>query len=327
MRVTTLPVCILCVALLTVSGRTRGQGQENIDVGWLAKGQKDGTAHLGKVEAILDTLEEVREADVESNNPRGIRSISSRSLRAGSNTLLETSSFFVDPTKPPSITLECENADYHFSLTKSKQSSPFALTEYAPGQPKLAVWKKAGGLHAEAYYHLKDAIRALAPEARTNLRAVRFDKGSATLSIMYAKTLRNMPFTETVLVEPDKGWLLKSRRMESPHIIHTTEYNYGKVIDGVTLPTSSTSSTTPKSQKAGPPNRIVVRVTDVRRTTMSSKDFRLSAFGFPEPGESVQMTKPTPWYLRLLAAAVACGLLSYGCVCLRRYLRAPPTAP
>jgi hypothetical protein len=321
MRLASSLTCVVCVALSIFAAPAWCEGPRAVDAEWLAKGNSEGAAIVAKYQALFVRLDETQELTVGNENPRGIRTMTTRSVRLGDNTMLEEGTTYRDPAKQRSLTLECDNADYHFSLGKTSPSSPFALTLYAPGERKLPLWKRAGGLPGEAYYHLKDAIEALAPDNRANLRAVRFDPKAGLLSIEHERPGSKPRVKEHVIIDPEKTWAITRRQAETPHAVISTDYTYGTVIDGLHYPNGSTSSTTPKPGSPLKPMRFVVRVLDIKRTEKSPEDFRLSAFGMPEPTGAAPPPKPTPWYPWMLAAAGACGALALGFAYLRRRLK------
>jgi hypothetical protein len=82
-----------------------------------------------------------------------------------------------------------------------------------------------------------------------------------------------------------------------------------------------------KIAKAPPGSEITVRVLSLTLTDKTPDDFRLSAFGLPEPADATLPTKPTRWYLWLLVAAGVCAALAFGFASLRRRLARPTPRP
>lgn len=312
------------MSMFSVTLHATSQEPTRIDAAWLAKGNTDGVVNLAKYQELLGSLDETNEARPEPVADGGMRLMTTHSVRLGDNTLFELGRFFVDAKQQPMISLECDNPDYYFGLQKSKQDGPFALTQYATGQRSVPLWRQAGGLHSEVYYHLKGAIAALAPDNRANLRVVRFDSASALLIVEYFQVRNNTPFTHQYMIDPSQGWIITQSRVESSKLLSVVDYTYGKVIDKLKFPTGSTISTTLKVKILNEPtfSRVVLRVLEIKRTDKVAADFRLSAFGFPEPVGLAVPPRPTRWYIWIAAAAGVCGALALGFAYFRRRLSA-----
>jgi hypothetical protein len=308
--------------IVFLSNQGFAQEPASIDAEWLVKGNTEGAAILSKYQALLAYLDETNEARVEPERAGRVLLTTNHSVRLGENTLLEEGRFFADPKLMPRISLNCDNPDYYFGLQKSRQDGPFAMTEYAKGDRKVPLWKQSGALHADVYYQLKSGIEALAPGNRADLRTVRFDPASMLLIIERAGKKKTGPFIARFAIDPAQGWLVKQLHHDTAEVSTVIDYTYGKVIDKLTFPTGSTVSTTVKAKipNAPPFSRLVIRVLELKRTDKVAADFRLSAFGLPEPAGIAVPPRPTRWYIWILVAAVACIVLAIGFAYLRRRL-------
>jgi hypothetical protein len=326
MRILSPLPLLIAAALISLSGSASAQVPAKIDEHWLAKCQAEGTAALAKYAALVPYLDETEEISYDSPKPGELSTITSRGVRLGETALLEERRRYLGVAKQPELTVACDNEDYIFNLANATPSSAFTLTRYARGSRKLAVWKTVGCVHGEAFYTLKLAIEALAPSNRANLLSVRFDQETALLVIEYVRVLPKDRISIRTFIDPDKGWIIRRDQAENTYAFSTLEFSYGKVVEGLTFPTGKTSMRTPKTSGDDKPSRAVTRVLDLKRTTMSAEDFRLAAFGLPEPADVAPRQKPTPWYLWLVAAAGVCGALGFAFDYLRRRRKRARTA-
>jgi len=299
------------------------QAEEKIDDAWVAKALDEGGKALAKRRALLDGLDETDESrpSAGSLNPRGTLSTTTRSVRKGAHTLIEKKRTYSDQAKQPTITVECENADYTFELGKSSEQSAFALTKYSPvHERKESIARFAGGLHVEVFYHLEGALAALESEKRKHLKRVQYDAPSATLVVEWTVEVKGGRVQERLVLAPTKGWVVLERSAETPKAVASSKYEYGREIEGGPFPTITSSTAWLKEE----PNKIArgeVRVLKLERTKLQDSDFRLAAFGLPEPADVKPLARPTPWYLWLLAVAGGAVTVSAGSAALRRYLK------
>jgi hypothetical protein len=314
-------VFFLCGVLFVLARRAHSQETATIDAEWVARGATEGAALLKKYEDLLSYLEERSEATIESP-PGGVgQTTTTHSVRLQDNAMIERGRFFSDASRQPRLSLECQNPAYHFSLGKSGKDAPYALNQYAKGERSTPVWKCTGGLHGEVFYHLKRAIEALTPEKKADLRLVRFDAASALLTLSFTLTLQDERHVQELVLAPTKGWMVISRSVEAPKMVGRYDYTYGRTIEGMHFPTGSTGVTTVKAVVPPRTTRVVVRVLDIKRTEKTPADFRLTAFGFPEPQDVAPLARPTPWHLWTLLAGAACGAFAFSLTYLRRRLR------
>ncbi|MBM4073599.1 MAG: DUF4381 domain-containing protein [Planctomycetes bacterium] len=84
--------------------------------------------------------------------------------------------------------------------------------------------------------------------------------------------------------------------------------SYGVPVGGVTFPSELKSAYRSKLADGLPNHDTTVRLRSIKLTTMKPADFRLTAFGLPEPVD-VPTPPPSRWYLWvLLVAGVSAAL-------------------
>jgi hypothetical protein len=135
------------------------------------------------------------------------------------------------------------------------------------------------------------------------------------------------PAENVIYVDPSHGWRVVERRVEASTAAETDRWTYGVVVGGVEFPSEFKTLTTFKGASAPPNMEITGRLIRLQVTEKTPEDFRLSAFGIPEPVDVGPPPNPTRWYLWLLAAAGCCAAFSLGFAYLRRRQRRHAAAP
>ncbi len=210
-----------------------------------------------------------------------------------------------DKSEAP-ITTTVSNRDYSFSLTQSKQESPYVLREYTAGtpSPETSVSSMAWELYSELA-HLLDAVNT----GRNGHRLIALNYDDAT-QILYANILREKreqspAQNREIWVEPAKNWrpLKRVIRVHAQQTI-TSTLTYGTTVDGVFFPNLMVEET----NRANGNNQRLEVTFEIKKTTKTPNDFRLSAFGLPEPVDVQEQPKSRALYWYIGGAIVFANL-------------------
>lgn len=307
-----------------------------IDQVWLTKARGSIKSIHEKYKALCPRLEAECEYRYDKS-PRSARTMTfqphirrERTIRLGDNMILEQLRILDGKPDQLQIRVQCDNSDYHFTLGRLKESSPYALTEYAPGKRKLPLVRqgRAQGWHNEGWSHLRDALAAMENDDKYNLRSLRFDETKGLLRMDFTNSAGNSLAEEQLSLDPGRDWRVVERRVETTSLVATNRWTYGVSVGGLEFPTDLKNHTTYKDANSLPNMEVTGRLISLKLTDKTPDDFRLSAFGLPEPADVPPPPKPTPWYLWLVAAAGVCAALSvsFAYVWRRRQARLAPAA-
>jgi hypothetical protein len=124
--------------------------------------------------------------------------------------------------------------------------------------------------------------------------------------------MENGQVTSDLWVEPDHGWRVVEQRGVTPTGTFHTRVTYGQEVGGVDFPIEShTVSEYTITGPNVPPNfETRAKLKSIRRAEKTEADFRLSAFGLPEPVDVAPLPKRTPRYVWFLIAAGVCAVLA-----------------
>src|SRR5262249_35832210 len=110
-----------------------------IDPAWLAKTQTELKAVREKNDALSLHLEQVYEirADKVPGGPGTSPAFEphtrrERMVRLGDNMIVDAVRILDSDPNHPLIRLDCDNSDYHFTLTRQKEDAPHVLADYNP---------------------------------------------------------------------------------------------------------------------------------------------------------------------------------------------------
>jgi hypothetical protein len=170
---------------------------------------------------------------------------------------------------------------------------------------------RSAGLHG-VYTILDGALAAVEEEGHPKLR-FRWDEDSKALRIDYVSRLGESELRRKVWVQPGHGWRVLELRVEAKVFTGTTTVRYGTQVEGVWLPAESCVLDETGAGKMTCTSKVI----RVGLTEQTPDDFRLAAFGFPEPREFApeKQRQRKAW---ILAAAVGCFALVLGLICWRR---------
>jgi hypothetical protein len=224
---------------------------------------------------------------------------------------------------PPGTRLECDNADYNFTLTEGPTG--YSLADYSLGPRKLPLTRQGGLPHEGAFAFLGNALGAVAGGGKYELKALAWNAPKGLLHIGYTYAIDGSPVVNDIWVDPERNWRVVESRGETKSGVFTEVYSYGHSVGGMDFPTGFQNQTHYKVSPAPPDLEITGKVISVAIADKEPKDFRLSAFGLPEPMDVAAPPKQTPRYVWFLAAAGMFGALAIGCRYLvRRQTTTPP---
>lgn len=307
-----------------------------IDPVWLAKAKTELKAVCDKHQALSMRLEEECEYRTEKAPgaagaaPFRPQTRRERTVRLGDDIILEEVRILDGTPAQTQARLQCDNSAYYFTLSKSREGAPYALVEYALGKRKrpLITQGLAQGWHDEGFLHLRAALAAIEKDGKHTLRTLQFDKAKGLLRIEITSTGGNTPIEDVVYVDPSHDWRVVEHRVETPNLVGTDRWTYGVEVGGVEFPIGLEGLTTYKVANAPPNLKTTARVLSLKMTDKTPADFRLAAFGFPEPVDAPPPPKPTRWYLWILVAAGGCAALAVGFAYVHRRRQASrPSSP
>lgn len=230
-------------------------------------------------------------------------------IRCGECGLWEEARTSQDDTTPAVPVLQCDNPDYHFALTKGRNG--YALLDYAIGKRQLPLSRQGGLPHEGAYSELRGAQDAVTGANQHELKELRWDRTKQLVHLKYTYSLGDSRVTNELWLDPEKDWRTIERRGETQSAVFTDVYTYGITIEGLEFPTKVVSQTRYKVDNAPPDFEAVARVLSLKVTAKELNDFRLSAFGLPEPADVRPVPPKTPRSLWFIGAAVLLAILSF----------------
>jgi hypothetical protein len=308
-----------------------------IDAAWQAKLTTEGKACYEKYQALAQRLEEESESRIaklpghvgKTTLAFGTRRV--RTVRLGDNMIIDTLRILEKQPKHPIIRLKCSNMDYHFELAQSGEKSAYALVEYGKGKPKIPLVNQHPGLHAAALRELRDVLTAagvFAIPPGLALRGLQFESKTGLLRAefrtTYPKDLAKFAPDTQVFLDPVHDWRPVESRSQNAYQTATTVFTYGQSVEDLEFPTESKSRTIWKVPDFDPNSESTHRLVSIKVTDKTAVDFRLSAFGLPEPIDFPPPPK-SKWYLWILAGACICGAMAL--FFRYRYRRARASAP
>jgi hypothetical protein len=309
----------------------RSFGAADVDPVWLERARTGVGTVFEQYVARPPSFEEVAEMRYENWPPRGgpfrNRTIRMVTSRLGENSISETTTVYDDQKDKPKTTVVCSNGDYRFVVTREGVDSPHQLVKYEPGNPRANA--PSGGLGMYAYDVLSSVRDAVAGREGTVLKALRWDDQRRLLNARLAVTAvrDGKPNTQDhdIWLDPDHQWRVVERTLTVPVSVTRIAVAYGEPVDGMPYPSQITESVSPQGADAGPAYQIR---TELKRgkTTKVPGDFRLAAFGLPEPVEFQQNgpERRVRNYVWLGIGAAVCVALALG---FRRLARRGRPAP
>jgi hypothetical protein len=309
----------------------RSNDGEPINSAWLTRAQTEIKAILEKYEGLSRQLEEVIEIRA-AKAPGPDRTIPfqphtrrERRVRLGDDMIVEERRVVdAEPTKPQ-LRVDCDNSDYHFTLGKNKEDAPYVLVKHALGKQTPPLTEQGGGFHGEVFSYLRHALLAIEKSPKYTLRGLQFDNARGLLR--FDITFPEGRGQERIYLDPSQDWRVVERSVETPNASGTDRFTYGEVVGGLTFPTGGQGLLSYKVAGAPPNLQMTTRVVSIKPTDKTPNDFRLTAFGLPEP-KGVPLPRTSRWYLWFIALGVlSLGVGGYFRHRLRRHALAKTTAP
>jgi hypothetical protein len=208
------------------------------------------------------------------------------------------------------------NEHYFFKLTKKGASGKFVLASYSTDLRKGGDFSRTA--HTEIFTPMHSLLRALESKDGHQLRNLTWEAGRSLVVAEYQETSddskRSAEFRG--LFDPSRGWAPVEYVTKTRTAVFETHFQYGFDFDGLTFPSVVESKATYHVTPAPPDydRRAVIR--SLKRTRATERDFRLSAFGLPEPQGAPPPRSGLPLYVYILGGAAACAVLGLSC----RYL-------
>lgn len=284
-----------------------------IDPAWRERALSEGRATYEQYVKLSKRLEAVSEVSTAAQpGSSGARPFQAstrrvRTVRAGDCMIREETRTAEGPKAPPETRLECDNADYHFTLAKG--NAGYSLADYNLGARKIPLTRQSAGLpHETAFADLGNALEAIAGGGKYELKALALDKSKGLLHITYTHQIGDSPATTDLWVDPERNWRVAESRGETKSGVFTDVYSYGHSVGGLDFPTGFKSHSHYKVNPAPPDLEITGKLISVAVADKEPKDFRLSAFGLPEPVDA-----PPPRHSRtgwFVSTAGVLGLLT-----------------
>ena len=320
--------CLTALGALAFCAGAGAADAPAIDPSWLPKVEAGLEVLLKKYDEIaprLETASETRGDKVPgpaSKVPVRAQTRHERFVRLGDNYLFERVRI-LDGAPLPQITLECDNADYHFRLGRQREGAAYVVKDYGTGKQKIPMADQGFTMHHEVFRLLRIALGAIRKDGKHTLRSLRRDGDRGLVWLAFSYTVDKQPIEDHLGLDPDHSWRLVERKVESTNMAVTERYTHGTTVGGVEFPTGFEDLCVAKVPEGAPNMKNVTKVTSIMLTDKTAADFRLSAFGMPEPmGAPPPPARPTRWYLWILAAAGVCAALAFMFSYLRRRLQA-----
>lgn len=309
------PRCFALLLSAALAGPLFAADTPAIDPAWRERALTDGRAAHERYLELSERLEVVSEVSYAarpgSSGARPFQASTRRvqTVRAGDCMFREETRTAEGPKAPPETRLECDNADYHFTLAKGRAG--YSLADYSLGPRKIPLTRQSAGLpHETAFAELGNALEAIAGGGKYELKVLAWDKTKGLLRIGYTYTIDGPPVVNDLWVDPEHNWRVVESRGETKSGVFTDVYSYGHSVGGLDFPTGFKNHSHYKVNPAPPDLEITGKVISVAVADREPKDFRLSAFGLPEPVDA-----PPPRHSRtgwFVSAAVALAVLALG---------------
>lgn len=298
--------------LLTVSSLAAGD-KNPVDPVWREKSHTAGKLAHDKYVALSGRVEETYETQTDPlpGTPAGqsvtrVQKSKTKVVRAAGNTSVENMRW-IDNLSKPLIQLQCENHAYSFMLSRKSEGAEYALASYKIGQQNLLAESSAGIL-SEAFEPFGSALAAIEGQNGTTLKAIHWDERRALLHIVSTKLIGNEDVSPQELwVDPMSNWRVMEYRRETKSASFATHIIYGDtVLDSMTVPSGYQCISKFKGKNEAMNNVMTGRVLSIQLTKKTDRDFRLSAFGLPEPMDSIaEVARKTPRYVWFMIVAGA----------------------
>lgn len=306
----------LMLALLECSALIEPGAVTEIDAAWLNRAKAEARPAYERYGAVSKQLEETAESRYEKDASIPGAKFRNRTLRIttcllNNNRLFEQVTTFDDEKDKPIIRLSCANEEYGFDLQKQRIDSPYVLVKYSPVGPGHTM--TTVGLSSYAFGELRSVLNAVEGQEQHVAKTIRWDEPRQLLYVRLEAKRGNkskaVMADEEVWLDPSENWRVVEVKIGTPSTNNRFLVTYGQPIDGLAFPVEITETASSQGKSPGPSFHIHTTL-KVSKTNKSPRDFRLSAFGLPEPVEFRRQDGRVPSYVWILAFAAACAVLS-----------------
>jgi hypothetical protein len=160
-------------------------------------------------------------------------------------------------------------------------------------------------------------LLALDSKERTTLRRLAWDAQRSLVVAEYTAGHDDPDPKRAVesrcLFDPARGWVPVEEVKKTWAARFETRFEYGIEVEGLTFPSVIETKASYHVTPAPPAHTIRQAILSLRPTRTTEADYRLSAFGLPEPEDAPPLPRsglPTSVYI--LAGSAACAALSFG---------------
>lgn len=286
-----------------------------IDEQWLQRARVEVRSWLDKYRTLSAFIEEEYELHYTRPLPlNGVRDGNATNKvvrffgsRIGKNGMTERRTWFNDQTAiSTDILLDCANENYQFRLRKSSIDGPYVLLAYGQLKPDDEV--PQGFFHMNAFQELAQLQQAI--EAN-KLLGLQWDANRQLLMARF-RTEHNGKVVvedEQLWLDPQDCWRVVEAKKVTVAAYFSVKLRYGQAINGLSFPSDYASEFVLKTAQSKEPDRIEGKLLRIGMSEKTPKDFRLSAFGLPEPADAV-VPRTTPNYVWLILSAGMCAILA-----------------
>jgi hypothetical protein len=275
---------------------------------WLAKARTELNTVTLRYDKIAVRVEEISELtggptdDKQAKDDHRVLVQHNRWVRLANNVLRETAVIYVKTPQQKETSIDCDNDDYYFELRKPSDDKSFVLTSYSAGNRKVPL-RQGGGYctHHAMMRYIRQALKAIEKEKGVVLQELRFDGDRQLLLIVLVMD----EISRKIWLDSSHDWRVMEVVAESAHCQLTHSFAYGHDLAGFVFPSEQREVSKYKANVPMRDSDWKSRVISVGFTDKAESDFRLSAFGLPEPmGMPAVDGTRSRWYLGLAAAGV-----------------------
>lgn len=285
--------------------------QDSIDRAKIAEVQAGCSSAIASYERIARRLEEEAILDVATsgklneNKQNANRQIKLITHSLDDNILIKT--IRSNGTGKDTIQIQVRNPLYSFSLTQRHIDSPYVLVEYTRGdgtQPSKSI---EAGLVSACYQDMRHLLEAIKPGSEFRLTGLTAEgsiiKGAYENTVDIGKVTSARK--QTLWIETSGIWRIMKREIQAAGQTVQTVVHYGPTIEGLPFPNRFVEETV---RPNGQVSKIETSIS-LQLTCKTPADFRLSAFGLPDPIDLPQQD-PSRRYLWFILVAVIFGALA-----------------
>jgi len=288
-----------------------------VDQVWANKARSALPGLIARRLEIASHLDEVYEstATVQSGVPVGNLKTSGRgtifyeTFRRGDDLLVKS---VTEPNgrNPEETLVICRNEHYNFKLTKKGRDGEYVLVSYIGDPPKGDDLQRSA--HLQMLPPIRSFLKALESQNHHTVRKLVWDAGRSLVVAEYEAKPPNDPrgcFEYRTSFDPARGWIPIETVTKTWAAQFETRFEYGYEIEGTVFPSAVELKATYHVKPAPPANTTRFVIRSLGPTRSSERDFRLVAFGIPEPMDAPPLPRSViPRYVYIFAAVVCAAL-------------------